>query len=88
LSDGGELQWIDDLDLLNKLADAYYHVRALIYLEKQYFDPHFHSAVTRDGRNTYAGERVVRNVLNIRPGVLGAIENTINAIDAHLALLK
>jgi len=87
LSDGGELQWIDDLDLLNKLADAYYHVRALIFLEKLYFDPHFHSAVTRDGRNTYAGERVVQNVMNIRPGVLSAVENTINAIDTHLASL-
>jgi len=87
LSDGGELQWIDDLDLLNKLADAYYHVRALIFLERLYFDPHFDSAVTRDGRNTYAGERVVQNVMNIRPGVLSAVENTINAIDTHLAFL-
>jgi hypothetical protein len=89
LSDGGELQWIDDLELLDRLTNAYYHLTALIFLERQYFDPYFQTAVTSDdGRNTYAGERVVRNVTNMRPGVLNAVKESIGAIDASLAPLQ
>lgn len=38
LSDGGELQWIDDLDLLDCIATAYYNIRLIIYLEEKYVD--------------------------------------------------
>lgn len=33
-SDGGELQWIKDLQLLDKISMAYYDIRRVIHLEK------------------------------------------------------
>lgn len=85
LSDGGELQWINDLDLLDKLADAYYHIRAVINLEKHYFEPGFDQSVLMQGNRTTYGERTMQAIVGIRPGVLGSIEAAIAAIDSSLA---
>lgn len=38
MSDGGQLQWITDLEVLRRLARAYVFVRSVIYLEKQAFE--------------------------------------------------
>jgi hypothetical protein len=38
ISDGGELQWVDDLPLLDAISGAYYYVRAIASLEDRYLD--------------------------------------------------
>lgn|GEM_PF-3499644 len=83
LSDGGELHWIDDLKLLDSITKAYYHIRRIIFLEEKYFDPEFNSAVSSEGRNTYAGERIVKGVTTIRPDGLAAIEQALTEIEGH-----
>jgi hypothetical protein len=37
-SDGGELQWIRDLDLIDSISTSYYYIRIEIYLEEMYFE--------------------------------------------------
>jgi hypothetical protein len=37
-SDGGELQYVQDPDLLGAIAQAYFHIRNLEFLEERYFD--------------------------------------------------
>jgi hypothetical protein len=92
LSSSGDLQWIDELDLLSSLSVSYYYIRTLIYLERQYDDPNFLSAIKwvsgTDPGYTYAGESVVKIVLSLRPDALKIIEQTIQAIDNYLGKLN
>jgi hypothetical protein len=37
-SDGGELQWIRDLQLIDSFSTAYHHIRTIIFLEERLFD--------------------------------------------------
>jgi hypothetical protein len=37
-SDGGEIQWINDPQLLDAITKAYYYIRSVIFLEEKYFD--------------------------------------------------
>ena len=37
-SDGGEIEWINDPQLLDTITRAYYYIRSVIYLEDKYFD--------------------------------------------------
>jgi hypothetical protein len=37
-SDGGELQWIKDPDLLNWISDAYYSIKSVMYLSEKNLD--------------------------------------------------
>jgi hypothetical protein len=49
-SDGGELEWIEDLQLLDVFSFAYHYIRRLIYLEKVYVQLRYHSGPkSRDG---------------------------------------
>ena len=36
-SDGGEIEWIDNIELLDKIADAYYHIRQLSVLSQKMY---------------------------------------------------
>jgi hypothetical protein len=89
LSNSGDLQWIDELDLLSSISYSYHMIGALIHLEKQYDDPNFMEAVSLVGgtgpANNYAGEKTVEKVLSIRPDALVKIQETMNAIDEYLA---
>jgi hypothetical protein len=52
LSDGGELKWIADLELMSVLADVYYRLKEAAHLESRYLhlltDPSPHEAAQRD----------------------------------------
>lgn len=89
LSNSGDLQWVDELDLLSSISNSYHMISALIHLERQYADPSFLMAVSRvNGTGPtykYAGEKTVEVVISIRPDALAMIQQTINAIDEYLA---
>jgi len=42
-TEGGEIEWIKDVELLHFIADAYYRIRGLIYFEDLYFQNRFFS---------------------------------------------
>jgi len=83
-SDSGELQWIDDLELLDSISTAYYHIRNIIPSEEKYFDPDFNNAVSVGNRRTYAGEKTVERVISIRPDTLESIKHALTKIEEHL----
>jgi len=86
-SDSGELQWVDDPSLIDKISNAYYNINRLVEYEHRYSDPYFDSAVSSlGGKDTYAGERTVKNVHALRPSALETINEAINSIDAELKL--
>jgi hypothetical protein len=37
-SDGGELRWVSDPNLLDEIANAYYHIRGIAFLEEKFFE--------------------------------------------------
>ena len=50
MSDGGELRWISDPNLLRKIARSYWYIRTVIFLERQWF-----------GITHFAGMRIAGN---------------------------
>lgn len=84
-SDSGELHWVDNPSLIDKISNAYYNINQLIEYEHRYSDPYFNSAVSSSsGKGTFAGERTVKNVQALRPAALESINEAINSIDAEL----
>jgi len=83
-SDSGELHWIDNPSLIDRISTAYYNINALIGYESQYSDPYFHSSVSSSKGHTYAGENTVKNVKSLRPLALESISEAINSIDLEL----
>lgn len=86
-SASGELQWIDDLELLDSISTAYYYIRRIIPLEEKYFEPLFSLKLVSDTgpEGSYGGERIVRNLASIRPDALRAVEQTLEEIEKHLS---
>lgn len=82
-SDSGELHWIDNPALMDKISTAYYNVNALISYESQYSDPYFNSSVSSSKGFTYAGESTVNNVKSLRPIALESICEAIDAINVE-----
>ncbi len=84
-SDGGELQYINNPQLLASIADAYYHVRTCISLEKKILDiVHFPGMRIRQDKPP---EEFVRGYLSETDNVLLAtIDAALSNIEAELAL--
>jgi len=88
-SDGGELQSVDDLELIDSLSWAYYYLRILIPLEEKYFDPDFLLGVEHTGTDgstsrTYKGARIVQRTTSIRPNALLYIDGALAKIQKSL----
>ena len=52
VSDGGQLQWVGDVEVLRRAARAYVFIRTIIYLERQVFELAHHPSptlITKDG---------------------------------------
>lgn len=88
LSDSRELQWINDLELLDAIADSYSFIGRLIFLEAVYYDPGFNMSLTietGDSRiDSYSGKSAVDAVQAIRPAALEVIEKTLLKIRKSL----
>lgn len=80
LSDSGELKWIDDIVILLCISEAYFHINALIYLERQYVDISSRQNLIL----TPAQEIAVRRVHTIRPDALKYLKDAIEIIDKKI----
>jgi len=78
-SDGGELQWIKDLDLLDAISTAYYQIRIVMRLEGRYLkalDFSSSSVHTSD----LARENIQKDLNKMYPEASDAIRKAIDAI--------
>ena len=84
-SDGGELEWIDDLDLMSILAQAYHCIRRVIFLQDLYLNFRFmlerHSLFTDATRIDFRDDFAILDEL-----ALHAANDAIASIDDYLAL--
>jgi hypothetical protein len=84
-SDGGELQWIKDVQLLDFIATAYYHVRAIIFLEEKYFEAtHFPGMQVQ--KEKYPKDYILEYLTATDPEVLKHIEEALQEIDKGLTM--
>ncbi|MBI1802245.1 MAG: hypothetical protein HY259_08215 [Chloroflexi bacterium] len=91
ISDGGELQWIDDLDLLEHISHSYYFLRAIRLYERTYSDPLFNLTMysdTVEAQATSAGKFAVEAVTTLRPLALEAIKKALEAIEKQMKILE
>ncbi len=84
-SDGGELQWIDDLEILDTISNAHYYIRWIIELEKYYFNPNFRNStqlMKKDGtyKNTIAGIDTIEKMIELIPQTVKAIDDALAKI--------
>jgi hypothetical protein len=86
-SDGGELQWIRDLQLLYVISFAYHYIRRVIYLEKIYMEvKHFPGPPS--SYPITPGEDLIRGLIDFDPVVLQSIEQALEEIDKSIAALE
>ena len=80
LSDSGELKWINDVRILLCISEAYFHINALIYLERQYVD-----ISSRENLALTPGQEIiVRRVHTIRPDAFMQLKAAIKIIDEKI----
>jgi hypothetical protein len=81
-SDGGEIEWLDDIELLAVLSEAYYHIRWITNLEMLHFDPHFFDQIVRSGQqgveHTIRGIDTVENMERLIPVALDSVDKALN----------
>lgn len=84
-SDGGELEWIDDIDLLHSFSTVYFRIRWAIVLETQYIDPHFNDQVVQSSskgvEHTIRGIKTIESMKQLIPETLRFIDRAVQQID-------
>ncbi len=82
-SDGGELQWIKDLQLLDIISMAYYDIRRVIHIEKLLLD-------AKRPQNYIADLVILRGkwLLEINQEVIESVELALNEINKVVEELK
>jgi hypothetical protein len=82
-SDGGELQWVKDLELLDYVSTAYYHIRTIIYLEERYFEAtHFPGLQARQEK--YPKDYILEYLTQTDSAVIASIEKALEEIGRSL----
>jgi hypothetical protein len=79
-TEGGEIEWIKDVELLHFISEAYYRIRGLIYFEDLYFQNRFFPTP----------HQYFREKANIEiPNILGSLdEDTMSSIEIALTEIK
>ncbi len=86
-SDGGELQWVKDLQLLDFIATAYYHIRTIIFLEDKYFEAvHYPGMVVKQEK--YPKDYILGYLTSLDPDVLKHIEVALGEIEKSLGTFR
>lgn len=83
LSDGGEIKWIDDLDLLAHLAAAYHEIKNTIFLERKFLET-LHFPGMRIQAEKYPHDHLLDYLVATDTRIFGAIETAVRAIDHHV----
>lgn len=79
-SDGGELQYVNNPELLATLADAYHNVRHCIMLEHKVLDAvHFSGVRIQQAKNPQ--DYFLEYLTQSDPSLISAIEKALEAID-------
>ena len=86
-SDGGELQWIRDLDLLDAVSTAYYHVRMTIYLEERYFEATHFPGLQIEQRK-YAKDYIMDYLRESDTEVLRQVDQALQRIEISLTSVR
>jgi hypothetical protein len=82
-SDGGELQWIQDLDLLDAIATAYYRIRTIIYLEERFFEA-AHFPGMQIHQDKYPKDHILEYLKSLDPTAIETVGRAIESIDRSL----
>lgn len=83
LSDGGELRWVDDPELLGSLSNAYHWIGTNAYLERK----HYEAVLTEDFRVAYPKkprEIVEGHLVKTDPFVKAAMDVAMQQLNAEL----
>jgi 16S rRNA C1402 N4-methylase RsmH len=80
-SDGGDLQWIKDIELLANIADSYYNIRAIMELSDKYYNAV--QFATEDAPSTPSREVFQTLRLAVDVG-LRSIQKIMREMDKHL----
>ncbi len=86
LSDGGEIKWIDDLELLAHLAAAYHQIKNTIFLERKFLET-LHFPGMKIKVDKYPHDHLLDYIVATDTRILGAIETAVHAINQHVPLL-
>lgn len=86
-SDGGELHYINDPELLALIAGAYYEIRTTIHLERRFMEAiHFPGMTIK--RDKYPQDYYLEYLTATDPSVLKAIDMTIKRIDSQIGTVE
>lgn len=80
MSDGGELRWVNDPDLLRQVARAYVFVRTNIFLERRAFEIIHYPGMRIQGHDPE--KRILDYLNNLDHVVTAAMDEAIAAIDS------
>ncbi|MDP1678283.1 MAG: hypothetical protein Q8L88_15605 [Bacteroidota bacterium] len=81
LSDGGELRYINDPELLDLISKAYYYIRIIKYLEDKYFESiHFPGLMVKQG--SPPNERILNYIKQTDPVVIKYIKTCIEKLES------
>ena len=82
-SDGGELHFVNNPEVLASIASAYHEIRATVFLERGFVDAAFYPGM-RINQNKSSEDRYLEALTATDADLLAAIERAMNAIDAEL----
>jgi len=80
-SDGGELQWINDPELLHHLSDAYAEINHFAFIFEKYVDA---DLFLKSVGTPELKERIFQSVLRLRNTTLNQIKSTRSFIKKKL----
>lgn len=85
-SHGGELQHVNNPEVLAAISYAYYRIRSNIFLERSFMNAS-HFPGLRVAQEKYPHDYILEYLTSTDPQVVDAIERAITTIDAELATL-
>lgn len=87
VSYGGEFRWINDLTLVNIIADAYFYLVSIIRLQESFSDGRFFTIgrVIRGIAKVGSDVRTIESAVDLLPITLTAVQIALKAIDEALA---
>ncbi|MEW5988897.1 MAG: hypothetical protein AB1791_19915 [Chloroflexota bacterium] len=83
LSDGGELKYIETLELLDTISTAYYHIRVASILRQKFYEAD-HNPTMPSGPVKAARDRILQDVSEQEDSLRRAIEEALKQISKHI----
>ena len=90
-SDGGELEWIRDPELLGTISWAYFHINRMILLETLYLQNEYYPGITPDYTPDFSvtpQHKLIDQLVSLDPLTAKSIGNALKTIDTNLSQIK